>query len=196
MTRRANSNPLLSSFVRSAFLALLIVSCSSTGCSKANAPATTDLLYGQRHADPEVAPSTIRSDNQRAQREFDRAAAAWRGGDYQDAQQRFESFLQDHPSDVLAPKAELWLVRTYVSRGDTQSARRTLVDLSAHGADQEMRSIAEIYLAFVSQLEGDKRGARAQIIRLIERYPDTHIVDGIVPEQDTPLMAALLADTR
>lgn len=182
--------------MRSAIFALLIVSCSSTGCSKAHTPPSGDLAYGQRQADPEIAPSTVTSDNQRAQRDFDRAAAAWRSGDYPDAQQRFDSFLKDHPTDVLAPKAELWLVRTYVSRGDTDSARRALKDLAAHGADQEIRGTAEIYLAFVSQLDGDKREARAQIRRLIERQPDIHIVDGIVPEQDTPLMAAMLADTR
>lgn len=176
--------------------ALLIMSCSSTGCSKAHAPPSTDLLYGQRHTDPAVAPSTVTSDDQGAQRDFDRAASSWRGGDYQDAQQRFESFLRDYPTDVLAPKAELWLVRTYVSRGDTDSARRALKDLAAHGRDQQTRGIAEIYLAFVSQLDGDKRGARAQILRLLQSDPDIHIVDGIVPEQDTPLMAALLADTR
>lgn len=181
---------------RTLSLALAILFCANTGCSKTHASAIDAVSYGQRHSDPAVAPSTVRSHDQRAQRDFERGAQAWHRREYDDAQQRFESFLRDYPEDVLAPTVELWLVRTYLSRGDYDAGRRALRNLASDGPTAEVRTIAEVYLAFILQLEGDKSGARARIRTLLQSQRDVHIVEGIVPEVDTPLMAALLADTR
>lgn len=183
-------------FTRTFVLALLLVFCASTGCTKTHSSSISDLSYGARHSDPEVAPSVVRSDNQRAQRDFERGAQAWHRGEYDDAQQRFEDFLRDYPEDTLAPTAELWLVRTYLSRGEYEAGRRALRNLSVDGPTPEIRTIAEVYLAFILQLEGDKAGARARVRALIQSQPHIHVVEGLVPEVDTPLMAALLADTR
>lgn len=197
MVRKAHRKPQAYwSFLRSLAVALCIVSCANTGCSKAQQQPTTDAAYGERQSDPEVAPSTVRADSQRAQRDFDRATDAWRQGDYADAQHLFEDFLQSYPEDSLAPTAELWLVRTYLSRGEHGASRRALEDLSARASTPGVRDTAEVYLAFIDQLEGDKSGARARVRSLLERRPDVHVVDGIAPDADTPLMAALLADTR
>lgn len=192
----AYSRSSFSRSVRSILLGLCIVLIANTGCSKSPQGDAGDFSYGQRHSDPAVAPSKIQSDNKRAQRDFERAADAWQRGDYEEAQERFEGFLQEFPEDALSSSAELWLVRTYVSRGDHEAGRRALRDLSAHGPSEEIRTIADVYLAFIQQLEGDKTGARARVRALIQSQPNVHIVEGVVPANDTPLMAALLADTR
>lgn len=162
-------------------------------------------LYGQSspafsesytRSDPSVRPSELISEDARAQADFDVGVRAWRGGRYSEAADRFRFFVADHPGDVLAVRAELWLARTMMAAGDVDGARRILRDLEQHGATDEARSTAALYLAFAEHIGGNAAGARRGVETVLQRYPRVHVVEGQVVEGDTALLAALLADVR
>lgn len=183
------------------FSPLVVATCVATtvlgGCSRPlYGQNTTGFSDGQTRPDPQVRPGEWTSENPRAHADFETGVRAWRAGRYTEAADRFRFFVADHPTDVLAVRAELWLARTLVASGDLEGGRRVLRDLQAHGPTDEARATAALYLAFAEHISGNAAGARRGVEAVLQNHPRIHVVEGQVVEGDTPLLSALLADTR
>ncbi len=105
------------------------------------------------------------------QRDYERAMATLRGGDFAAATSALGAFLQRHPGSGYADSARFWLGNAQYGRRDHAAAITTLREFIA-AAPQHPR-VPEAMLAIANaQIETrDTRGARATLTELQRAHP-------------------------
>lgn len=105
------------------------------------------------------------------QRDYERAMATLRGGDFAAATSALGAFLQRHPGSGYADSARFWLGNAQYGRRDHAAAITTLREFIA-AAPQHPR-VPEAMLAIANaQIETrDTRGARATLTELQREHP-------------------------
>ena len=111
------------------------------------------------------------------QREYERAMATLRGGDFAAAATAFAAFVQRHPGSGYADSARFWLGNAQYGRRDHAGAITTLREFIA-AAPQHPR-VPEAMLAIANaQIETrDTRGARATLTELQRAHPRSEAAD-------------------
>ena len=119
------------------------------------------------------AGSTSSAERGGAQKMYDKAFNLLRAGRYRHAVSAFQAFLQAHPHDKRAARAQYWVAETdYVERDypSAEQAFKALVD----GYPQSKRvPNALLKMGYIAKWQGHPNKARTTWQGLIARYPGT-----------------------
>lgn len=104
---------------------------------------------------------------------YDQALALLQGGDWQGAQQVFESFLESWPEDALAPNAAYWLGETHYIRRDFEgAAARFARNYQTYGGDAPKAADNLLKLGMSLGALGDVDKACQTFAELDKRHPN------------------------
>ncbi|MDX6750994.1 tol-pal system protein YbgF [Geminicoccaceae bacterium 1502E] len=107
-----------------------------------------------------------------AQARYDQALTLLQTGNWQGAEQIFQSFLADYPEDRLAPNASYWLGETYYFSKDYQKAAATFArNYQAYGGEATKAPDNLLKLGMSLNALGDKEKACQTYSELDKRHP-------------------------
>lgn len=105
------------------------------------------------------------------QRDYERAMATLRGGDFAAAASALGAFLQRHPGSGYADSARFWLGNAQYGRRDHAAAIATLSEFIATAAQHPRVPEAMLAIANAQIETRDTRGARATLTELQRAHP-------------------------
>jgi len=90
------------------------------------------------------------------------------------AQEKFHSFLQDHPGSDLAPNATYWLGEAYYVQKRFAQSILFFKDVSNTYPDDPKAADALLKMGYAYANLGQNDNARFYLQRLVEQYPASH----------------------
>ena len=102
---------------------------------------------------------------------YDTAFGRLREGQYDQAVQAFQSFLQQYPGSSLAGNAQYWLGEVYYVMREFDAARDTFLELGSRYPDSNRLPDTLLKLGYIYEEQGDSARAREVYGKLMELYP-------------------------
>lgn len=142
------------------------------------APAGTDEPPVSPDATPEQDAADARrpvADAEERQAAYDEAFAMLRDGDYADAAEAFQAFLDDFPDGPLSDNARYWLGESYYVTGNYDIAINAFQDVLDDFPDSPKAPDSLLKLGFCYYELEQWDQARDTLERVRERYPDSSV---------------------
>ncbi|WP_421782459.1 tol-pal system protein YbgF [Kiloniella litopenaei] len=131
------------------------------------------LIQGGLRAD-EVAGYTLPGDTPKEQ--YDYSFGLLRQARYDEAEQAFSTFVENHPEDSLAGNATYWLGETYYVRGDYQQAAITFADSFQRYPNSSKAPDNLLKLGLSLSSLGNTSDACGTFGELLNRYPNASAI--------------------
>ena len=134
------------------------------------------------HAEPEPATSkTVTKEkpnsytNQGEQAEYRRALAMVRDGQFEEAAESFNTFLESYPDSSYADNANYWIGETYYVTRDFEPALETFTGLIENFPDSPKVPDTRLKIGYIHYEQHDWSAAREALSSLVSAYPDTEV---------------------
>ncbi|WP_299380865.1 tol-pal system protein YbgF [uncultured Kiloniella sp.] len=131
------------------------------------------LIQGGLRSD-EVASYTLPGDTPKEQ--YDYSFGLLRQARYDEAEQAFSKFVENHPEDSLAGNATYWLGETYYVRGDYQQAAITFADSFQRYPNSSKAPDNLLKLGLSLSSLGNTSDACGTFGELLNRYPNASAI--------------------
>lgn len=107
------------------------------------------------------------------ERSYDAAYQAFKDKKYQEAREKFETFIKVYPKNDLTDNAQFWIAETYYAEKDYEDAILSYEALLKKYPDSKKTSSALLKQAFAFIEIKDVKTGKIILNKLIEKYPDS-----------------------
>lgn len=108
---------------------------------------------------------------------YDAAFGRLREGQYEQAVQAFQGFMQQYPNSTLSPNAQYWLGEVYYVMREFNAAQEAFINLGSRYPSSSRLPDALLKLGYIYEEQGDVPRAREVYGKLQELYPGSRPAD-------------------
>ena len=104
---------------------------------------------------------------------YNQALATLNAGRYKEAIQQFQTFLKQHPDDLLASNAQYWQAEAYYVMRNFSAARNGFKKVIDNYPGSSKTADALLKSGFINYEQSRWKQARQQLNQVVKQYPDS-----------------------
>ncbi len=120
-----------------------------------------------------VPATPLPSANSDSQGDYDQALETLNAGRYKEAIQQFQTFLKQHPDDLLASNAQYWQAEAYYVMRNFSAARNGFKKVINNYPGSSKIADALLKSGFINYEQSRWKQARQQLNAVVKQYPDS-----------------------
>ena len=125
------------------------------------------------NSDSNKKPASYSSQGEQA--DYRKALALIRDGEFEDAAESFNSFLEIYPESSYADNANYWIGETYYVTRDFEPALETFTGLVEEFPDSPKVPDTRLKIGYIHYEQHDWSAAREELTSIVSTYPDTEV---------------------
>ena len=137
--------------------------------------STTDTTVNASVSNSDSNKKPASYSTQGEQADYRKALALVRDGEFEDAAESFNSFLEIYPESSYADNASYWIGETYYVTRDFEPALETFTGLVKEFPDSPKVPDTRLKIGYIHYEQHDWSAAHEELSSIVSTYPDTEV---------------------